>query len=301
MAWLSSWLKEVIMVVLLASFVDLILPSRSMERYVKLVLSLLILLTLLGPLIKILTDAADIKIAAVFNGMNQSHEAGGKGSLQQIMDEAKQLQTRQQKQSLEWAAREVAAKMKDQIRKESGEQGADVAVVLAMPEGTEQDANQSPYIKNVTVTIKAGPASEETAAAPPAVRRNPNRSGAPRADRNRRPAKGKSKRHGIGTGSGDGQRGERRRERGSHQTNHRKRMGNRPGNHRRPKRNSRKREAIKRGDQRGEMVQETGAVDRRRRAGQRQQDQHLPLADHRRPDRCGDRPLQFLRQRQKAG
>lgn len=168
MAWLSSWLKEVIMVVLLASFVDLILPSRSMERYVKLVLSLLILLTLLGPLIKILTDAADVKIAAVFNGMNQSHEAGGKGSLQQIMDEAKQLQTRQQKQSLEWAAREVAAKMKDQIRKESGEQGADVAVVLAMPEGAAQDANQSPYIKNVTVTIKAGPASEETAAAPPA-------------------------------------------------------------------------------------------------------------------------------------
>jgi len=162
MAWLSSWLKEVIMVVLLASFVDLILPSRSMERYVKLVLSLLILLTLLGPLIKILTDAADVKIAAVFNSMNETHEAGGEGSLQQIMNEARQLQTRQQKQSLEWAAREVAAEMKDQIRKESGEQGAEVAVVLALPEGAKE-ANQTPYIKSVTVTIKADPAPQEAA------------------------------------------------------------------------------------------------------------------------------------------
>ncbi|GIO30736.1 MULTISPECIES: stage III sporulation protein AF [Paenibacillus] len=155
MAWLSSWLKEVIMVVLLASFVDLILPSRSMERYVKLVLSLLILLTLLGPLIKILTDAAEVKIAAAFNAMDQTYEAGGKGSLQQIMNEAKQLQTRQQKQSLEWAAREVAAQMKDQIRKESGER-AEVAVVLAMPEGMGGDAkSEQPYIKGVTVTLKA--------------------------------------------------------------------------------------------------------------------------------------------------
>lgn len=49
MGWLSNWLQELIMIVLLATFVEMLLPNRSMERYVKLVLSLLILLTLLSP------------------------------------------------------------------------------------------------------------------------------------------------------------------------------------------------------------------------------------------------------------
>ncbi len=53
MGWLSNWLQELIMIVLLATFVDMLLPNRSMERYVKLVLSLLILLTLLSPITKL--------------------------------------------------------------------------------------------------------------------------------------------------------------------------------------------------------------------------------------------------------
>lgn len=156
MTWLSSWLKEIIMVVLLASFVDLILPSRSMERYVKLVLSLLILLTLLSPLIKLLTDAADIKLAGAFNRFNQQSAAGGsKGSLQQIMEQAQQLKNQQNQQSLEWAAREIAAQMQEQIRKQNGQNTAEVSVVLGM-DGTDRNggADQNPYIKGVTVVLR---------------------------------------------------------------------------------------------------------------------------------------------------
>ncbi|MEC0243445.1 stage III sporulation protein AF [Paenibacillus dokdonensis] len=157
MTWLSGWLKEVIMVVLLASFVDLILPSRSMERYVKLVLSLLILLTLLSPLIKVLTQAADVKLAGAFNKWNQQSAIGGnKGSLQQIMDQAKQLKSQQQEQSLEWAAQEIAAQMKEQIRKQNGQSPAEVKVVLAMQEGRAADGENAlnPYIKGVTVVMQ---------------------------------------------------------------------------------------------------------------------------------------------------
>lgn len=57
MTWLGGWLKELVLIVLLASFVDMILPSRSMERYVKLVLSLLILLTLLSPVVRLLSSS----------------------------------------------------------------------------------------------------------------------------------------------------------------------------------------------------------------------------------------------------
>ncbi|MCJ8011191.1 stage III sporulation protein AF [Paenibacillus sp. KQZ6P-2] len=154
MTWLSGWLKEVIMVVLLASFVDLILPSRSMERYVKLVLSLLILVTLLSPLMKLLTEAADIRLADAFNKLNQTQAASSKGSLKQIMAQAEQMKSQQQKQSLEWAAQEIAAQMKDQIRKQIGQNVAEVKVVLAMQAGESAvGAAQNPYIKAVTVVL----------------------------------------------------------------------------------------------------------------------------------------------------
>lgn len=154
MSWLSGWLKEIIMVVLLATFVDLILPSRSMERYVKLVLSLLILLTLLSPLIKLLTEATDIKLAGAFNRINQQSGAAGP-SLRQIMDQADQMKSRQQQQSLEWAAKEVAAQMKEQVQKESGKRAASVKVVLGMQEGREAGGSGGqPYIKAVTVVLQ---------------------------------------------------------------------------------------------------------------------------------------------------
>ncbi|PQP87808.1 stage III sporulation protein AF, partial [Paenibacillus sp. AR247] len=71
MEWLGNWLKEVIMVVLLATFVDMLLPSRSMERYVKLVLSLLVLVTLLNPLIRIVTDDPLDKLSAAISKMDR--------------------------------------------------------------------------------------------------------------------------------------------------------------------------------------------------------------------------------------
>lgn len=59
MNWLGQWLKEITMIMLLVTFIDLLLPNRSMQRYVKLMLSLIILLTLLSPVLKLY----DIKIA----------------------------------------------------------------------------------------------------------------------------------------------------------------------------------------------------------------------------------------------
>src|SRR4051812_6623910 len=53
MEWLAGWLRTVIMVIMLATFVDLLLPSNTMQRYVKTVLSLFILLTLLTPVLQL--------------------------------------------------------------------------------------------------------------------------------------------------------------------------------------------------------------------------------------------------------
>ncbi|MBE3563196.1 MAG: stage III sporulation protein AF [Hydrogenibacillus schlegelii] len=49
MRFLSDWIRELIFVVLMATVVDLVLPSGEMRRYVRFVLGLFVLVTLVGP------------------------------------------------------------------------------------------------------------------------------------------------------------------------------------------------------------------------------------------------------------
>ena len=114
MSWLSSWMRDVIMIVLLATFVDMILPSRSMERYVKLVLSLLILFALLHPIIALLTDQPAARLSQAMSFLEQG--GADDSDLQRILAEADQMKEQQQSQSLQLAAEEVAKQMSQQIR-----------------------------------------------------------------------------------------------------------------------------------------------------------------------------------------
>ncbi|MBE3596536.1 MAG: stage III sporulation protein AF [Hydrogenibacillus sp.] len=50
MTYLSHWLRELIIIVVIATIVDLLLPSGEMRRYGRFVLSLFILVSLVGPL-----------------------------------------------------------------------------------------------------------------------------------------------------------------------------------------------------------------------------------------------------------
>lgn len=55
-AWLSGWLRDIVLIILLATFVDLLIPNNSLQRYVKVVVSLIILLTILSPVISFLKE-----------------------------------------------------------------------------------------------------------------------------------------------------------------------------------------------------------------------------------------------------
>ena len=175
MTWLGGWLREIILVVLLASFVEMLLPSKSMERYARLVLSLLVLLTMLSPIVSFLKGDAIKELSLAMDQQNLqggllSSGGQGAGTLKQILADGKKMAQGQQKQSLKLAANEIAEQMKDQITSETGEKGIQVTVALAMranPEG----GDALPAISSVTVqlpetqTIKGkGDPTEEAAA-----------------------------------------------------------------------------------------------------------------------------------------
>lgn len=52
--WLSDWIKQIVILVLIATFLDLLLPNNALERYVKLVMGLLIILAMLVPIFDLL-------------------------------------------------------------------------------------------------------------------------------------------------------------------------------------------------------------------------------------------------------
>ena len=67
-AFLSNWLKEIVLLILIATFIDLLLPNRSMERYVKLVMGLVIILAILAPIISLLNKNVDLSKLSLTDG-----------------------------------------------------------------------------------------------------------------------------------------------------------------------------------------------------------------------------------------
>ena len=60
---LTSWVKGLMMLVLFAAFLELILPSSNMQKFVRLIIGLLIMLAILNPMIDFLTE--DFKWKAI--------------------------------------------------------------------------------------------------------------------------------------------------------------------------------------------------------------------------------------------
>ncbi|WP_238650195.1 stage III sporulation protein AF [Paenibacillus piscarius] len=173
MTWLGGWLHELILVVLMAAFVEMLLPSKSMERYARLVLSLLILLAMLSPLISLLKgDASKELSAAVRQQENSGWPGGGKGkggeSLDQILADGRRLAAGARDQSLKLAAEEIAGQMRDQIAGSTGAKGVKVTVALGMGKNPEAPLGQEvPGIISVTVVLPPpqGSAGSSTAGA----------------------------------------------------------------------------------------------------------------------------------------
>ncbi|WP_150270749.1 stage III sporulation protein AF [Paenibacillus tepidiphilus] len=158
MTWLSDWLRELILVVLMAAFVEMLLPGKSMERYARLVLSLLVLLTLLNPVISLLKGDASSQLALA---MEQAQRESGWGSggdtgdsLQEILRQGQLLAAGSREQSLQLAAGEVAGQMQEQIAAATGVRGVNVTVALEM--GRDTGGGELPVISRVAVTLPEG-------------------------------------------------------------------------------------------------------------------------------------------------
>ncbi|WP_223066536.1 stage III sporulation protein AF [Paenibacillus caui] len=165
MAWLSEWLKEIIFIVLLSVFIEMLLPNRSMERYVKLVLSLLILMALLTPLMELLRGNPAEKLRAAIEEQLKPQQSQ-RSSLEQILQEGEKLRLSQQEDTLKWAGSETARQMKNQIEAGTGLDVDKVAVTLKIErsktgEGKDAEEYDKPVISSVKVYLSPPEKADE--------------------------------------------------------------------------------------------------------------------------------------------
>jgi stage III sporulation protein AF len=172
---LAAWLKQIIIVVLLATFIDLLLPNRSMQRYVKLVVSLFILMTILSPVMNLLGSNANMRmLAAAVEGWdlggapeNAADGAEGKSSaasrsgsipaLSEVLSAGQVLEAKQNEKSLELLALKMESMVKEQI-----ESQYEVSVIQA-DAALSLDQDRFPVVERLTVVIAGRQADAEQA------------------------------------------------------------------------------------------------------------------------------------------
>ncbi len=112
---LSGWLKQIVILVMIAAFIDLLLPNNAMERYVKLVMGLLIILAILSPIFQLLREDLDLSRLA-FN--EQGTDGEKMTSLSTIRQQSKGIQQTQDRLIQKEAEERLAETVKKEVEKE---------------------------------------------------------------------------------------------------------------------------------------------------------------------------------------
>lgn len=153
--WLSDWLKQLILMIMLATFVDLLLPNQNMQRYVKTVLGLFILMTLLNPIFALFQREWDLtKMADSVERLNGSRAVRGtpdmigkEKPLAAILQDGHKLQAVNNKHSLQLVEAKLAEMIKQDVRQQKDVKIQDVSLK------TYNDKHGAPQIDTLRVTL----------------------------------------------------------------------------------------------------------------------------------------------------
>ncbi|CAM3589122.1 stage III sporulation protein AF [Marinicrinis lubricantis] len=137
MGWLYDWLREIIMIIMLATFVELLLPNNKLQRYVKVVISLVILLTILQPVVRFLLSGTELEVYTASLSRTEAqinqNEMTGLGS---IIDNAEQMKKEQEQQTLAVVQREIEEQTRAGLQQELNQEVLEVHAELNIsPDG----------------------------------------------------------------------------------------------------------------------------------------------------------------------
>lgn len=165
MDWLSGWLKDIIVVVLFAAFVELLLPNNAYQRYVRTVLGLFILLSMLSPLLSLFQQKWDgqkmlASVEQLDNASNNGNAFGAMRPLTAIMQDAERWRQDDRNEAQKLMERQLAAELQQSVGDEANVRIKQVSLQLSY------DNNGTPAMKQMRVILDPIDASP---AAPPST------------------------------------------------------------------------------------------------------------------------------------
>lgn len=153
MVALSTWIKQIILVVLFATFLELLIPSNSYKKFVKVIMGLLILLTVLQPVLELIHGQGDEQNATEVTARNIADNQTA------MLNRPQDLQSERDKIALAQYRKELIKQIKVLAGTVEGIADTKAEVVLNEEKGDKNYA----MIKNVTIYAKAGNADQDGA------------------------------------------------------------------------------------------------------------------------------------------
>jgi stage III sporulation protein AF len=144
-AFLTEWITNIIVFVLLATVIDMLLPSSNMKKYTKIVTGLLLITIILTPLLKLLSSDFD----DVVNEMTLSSDSTNNSVENLIEIKKKEIQASQRAYILE----QMGVQMKQEVEKEMIEEHGKQVVTVSLEAEDENLENLPESISKVTVVL----------------------------------------------------------------------------------------------------------------------------------------------------
>jgi stage III sporulation protein AF len=154
---LTNWIRYIVYIILFAAFLELLLPSNRMQRFIRLILGLLIMLAILNPVLSIMHKGMDAEALPVFAGSEEKKQA--------IMEHAKTMARERERLAMEMYKRELIQQMHAMVTSVPGVK--DAKIVLEMDDGGKVEVkNLGQMVRQVTIYVKAEGATGENGVSP---------------------------------------------------------------------------------------------------------------------------------------
>ncbi|MFD2116065.1 stage III sporulation protein AF [Paenibacillus yanchengensis] len=145
-AWLSDWLRSVVTVILLAVIVDMLLPNKVMQRYARVAVGLIILLTILNPVMQFfrMDFASTLDAATEIFDEKAAQKNYQMPSLEDIQQKADRLKERQQQEAMQKTKSSLEQAIAEHLEQHIDEKVEKIDITLQqtakdeMPSGIEK-------------------------------------------------------------------------------------------------------------------------------------------------------------------
>lgn len=115
MSFLSSWISNIIVFILLATVIDMLLPSSSLQKYTKMVIGLLLIAIIITPILSLFQTNFEQILASSTVQFNSNNE----GKLENLTElKKKEIQAVQSAYILEQLANQLQEEVEEELMKE---------------------------------------------------------------------------------------------------------------------------------------------------------------------------------------